>query len=57
MQLFLQIKTGRIPDILWAFLLKQWLSTVSSPTRTRGIIVKYGIFNPYGYYKLQDTLI
>ena len=36
----LQIKSRRILDILWAFLIKQ-LSTIWYPTRTRGIIVKY----------------
>ena len=36
----LQIKSRRILDILWAFLIKQ-LSTISYPTRTCGIIVKY----------------
>ena len=37
---FLKIKLRRILDILWAFLTKQ-LSTISYPTRTRGILVKY----------------
>ena len=50
-RLFLQIKSGKILDILWAFLIKELfhsrlldmrrLSTISYPTHTRGIIVKY----------------
>ena len=50
-RLLLQIKSGKILHILWAFLIKELfhsrlldmrrLSTISYPTRTRGIIVKY----------------
>ena len=50
-RLLLQIKSGKILDTLWAFLIKELfhshlldmrrLSTISHPTRTRGIIVKY----------------
>ena len=45
-RLFLQIKSGRILNILWAFFIttttrRELAIIISYPTRTRGIIIKY----------------
>ena len=65
-RLFLQIKSGRILDILWVFLIKHY-STIhysiilvgydmiianSYPTRTRGIIVNYPLPSWFGGERL-----
>ena len=60
-RLFLQIKSGRILDLLWGFLIKHYSTTLvgydmiianSYPTRTRGIIVNYPLPSWFGGERL-----